>query len=144
MGLLARAVHAPQGRGDAPRGGRGARRGSGLGQCRATLEQQHEQQVDEPHRIKNATFVALREITRSAQLGSESCLSYYKSLWRLDFRCYAIKVTRCHQITRSKTGHQSGGSGSQVSFCLYNWDRLVINPNISQLCTHSRLENNER
>ena len=70
VGLLARAVHAPQGRGDAPRGGRGARRGSGLGQCRATLEQEHEQQVDEPHRIQNATFVALREI--SAKLGRES------------------------------------------------------------------------
>ena len=63
MRLLARAVHAPQRRGDAPRGGGGAGRGGGgLGQRRAALKQQDEQQVDETHRVQNATLVALKEI----------------------------------------------------------------------------------
>ena len=71
--LLARAVHAPQRGRDAPRGGPrggggGAGRGGrgGLGQRGAALEQQHEQQVDQPHRVQDATLVALREMGQTS------------------------------------------------------------------------------
>ena len=64
VGPLARAVHAPQGRRDAAGGGgRGARGGGGgLGQRRAPLEQQHEQQVDQAHRVQDAALVALQQM----------------------------------------------------------------------------------